>query len=477
MKKQNDIHYHAAALVTLMVLLVGAIGILMITQNGSMPIGNLLAVSKKTGATVVITGLDLNDYLGTDVSSLTSSELGYLPTKTAHNSEGGTSIYQTLRLRSTLSPSLDGGQIVYQEDDNGNVADFLKFTQNAPLFEFEDTFSSGLVSSIDTNSLPDLENVNIPLLGEDYTITKSTVNTATNRIEIVMYGPVGEVRLEDTDYTDSQFVRGVKVNGRSVDAQVQIRASEIGSKVSIASIKYRPLAEKNVGGDVYVRANYGVRGQLKNKGELLNPSFDIIYGGLGGSSSASSISGRTVLASGNLARLLPIGGSRYNLLFTNTRGQAYNVPLVEYSGGSFVTGEGDRRLVAVEASSNQSYNVNEGDYLILTSNNDINGVTNILRLNQVQFDQKEVFIDDLAGGSKTVSLNDAGYGVLITAGAQFGIYADPSGAAQIAVDQTGDGVFDGTRAKIVVSGGAMLETSSSSLVLRVPQKLFHERTV
>ena len=148
-------------------------------------------------------------------------------------------------------------------------------------------------------------------------------------------------------------------------------------------------------------------------------------------------------------------------------------PLVEYSGGSFVTG----RSKAGGRSQLESNNVNEGDYLILTSNNDINGVTNILRLNQVQFDQKEVFIDDLAGGSKTVSLNDAGYGVLITAGAQFGIYADPSGAAQIAVDQTGDGVFDGTRAKIVVSGGAMLETSSSSLVLRVPQKLFHERTV
>ncbi|MEK6874637.1 MAG: hypothetical protein AABX52_02705 [Nanoarchaeota archaeon] len=464
--------HHLAVYGLLLVLFVGIVGIVSISRHAS--VGHLLWIPRQGSGTVVIAGLDLNDLVGVDVSSLTDAELVSLGSGRINTRQGSTRVEQVLRLRSTNVPTFDGGKIVFEQDEDGSVSDFLRFSQNSPIFEVELVFGEGLQSQIDESSLPDLEGTQLSILGKEYELTQASVNTATHQVRLRFFGDVGEVDLEDTDYSDSGFVRGVRVNGKSVNAQVQIRAVEVGSRLSIVSIKYRPLALRRGGDDIRVHPLHGVRGILQDSSVLLSSSFDLIYGGLGGVISTSSSSVPSV--AGNKVELRGVGGQRYSLRFVNTRGIVYNLPLVELDNGVLVTGEGSRRFVVKEADTSVLFNINEGDYFALTSANDINGVTNIMRLSRVEFDNRQVFVDDLGGGSHIVTLDSVGQGSLVVGGMSYALFAS-NGTNRIAVDQTGDGVIDGSRAKLVVLGGAMLEPSSSSLVLRIVQRLFSERTV
>ncbi|MBI4449051.1 hypothetical protein HY641_03430 [Candidatus Woesearchaeota archaeon] len=468
--------YHVAALATLLVLITGIVAVFVITHSQT-TVGYLLAIPKSVDGTIIIAGLNLNDFIGTDVQSVTGLELRSLGTQRITTRRGSTNVFQTLRFRSTSQSTFDGGKIVFEEDEDGSVGDFLKWRENTPLFELEHSFGSGIQGLAEDGVVRDFEDASLPMLGKEYIITKVTVNTASDRINIRMFGDIGEIEFEDSDYSDSDFERGVKINGRTVNALIMVRAVETGSEIRIISMKYRPLAFRRSTGDVRVIPSFGVRGQLREPQTLLSSSFDIIYGGLGGLPGAGGSSERSISGSGNEVRLRPRGGDRYSLLFTNTRGTTYDVPLVELQDSTLVSGESTRRFVVKEADNSASFNINEGDYFALTSRNDINGVTTIMRLSRVDYDQRQVFVDDLSGGSKIVVVNDAGEGSLISSGGSFQLFADPGGSRKIAVDQTGDGTVDGTRAKLVVLGGAMLEPSSSSLVLRIDEDLFRESDV
>ncbi|MFQ5620459.1 MAG: hypothetical protein ACE5FT_01290 [Candidatus Nanoarchaeia archaeon] len=429
------------------------------------------AVPAKVRQTVVITGIDLNDRIGEDIEVLTGRHLSSLASGRISTQAGQTVYNQILRLRESGTPTLNGGVLTFGKDEKGNVDDFVMWQANQPLFEFELEFNPGLEGELSGTTSDDLEGESLLLLGRPAYITR--VDASGTKIKIRLFTGSGEVEFEDNDVTDNSFEQGVEMNGRGLDAQVRIKGRVTSTRVKIFSIEYRPDARNRISGDIYVTQHRGLRGYLMEPEALLNPGFDIIYGGMSGGleRAATSTMRRGYVPSGNRVHFRPSGGDQYRLQFTNNRGKMYVIPAYVLVGGSLKLGDEGRDLVVKEGNNNADFNIDVGDYFVVSSGTSTSSDTNVLRLQSVTGDR--IFFDDLAGGSYEEHFEASGEGVLSVGGRNYAFVADPTNE-RIVVDQTGDGGFGGDRARLILSGGAQLELFTASAQLRIPKKLFKD---
>src|SRR3989344_1624662 len=135
---------------------------------------------------------------------------------------------------------------------------------------------------------------------------------------------LGANKISMTDiYTDSTYAQGVEVTEEDIEeGYVQIKGQSIGSgngTFEIFSIKYRLLADARSGASgIYVPPGHGLREFLDEPEGMLNANWDIRYEGL------MDTGVTTVIIDSS-------GDDSYNLKFTNTAGNDYNVPLADNS--------------------------------------------------------------------------------------------------------------------------------------------------
>jgi len=441
--------------------------------QGSPSASAIVGVPKKMGDTVVIAGISLNEQVGKDISALTSVYLTGLADGYASTLDGSTKYSQTLRIAKSGSNGFTGSMIQYTSDSFGNTGDFMVFEYGDPAFEYELLFDQGLVGKIEGNDIPSFESTSMSFMGSPVTVYKATVYG--DSVTLRFFGAGGDFEFRDSDITDDQFERVVKINGRTVNSQVKISGSVDGDRVRIFSMTYRFLAYSKAGGDTYVPPKRGIRQFMREPQALINPSFDMVYAGFAGQSpaaSASSSSSTSYRSGGNLF-FDPSGGQKYNLIFTNTIGQTYKIPYVTLVGGTVVLGNGKESLVVKEGNAPNDFNIDPGDYFIVSSSNDISGVTSVAVYSSVSREANSLYFDFLGGGGQTVSYDPAtGRGELVIRGITHTVYVDLTGTDRVVIDQDHSGSFTGATVPIVLMGGAQLNPGSSSTTVRIPRRLF-----
>ncbi len=419
--------------------------------------------SATPGGNTVIVRLDVGEFLGDEITAVSESQLVALRRGTVHAKEISTDYTQSIRFKE--SGVLNGAHVVFGRDEQNTVSDFLQYDSGDSLFKYQIEFSPGLRSEVEGGSLPDIEDEEIELLGDSYTIVDTKINTASKSISIKMFGGFGSVELEDSNYGDDVYVRGVEINGQNIDAEVKIKATESGGKVTVYSISYLPAANAVRGGDVQVLPLHCTRQYLQDPQAMFSPNFDICYKGLGAAAAGIPTSG----ISGNEVLVRPRGDDEYAMIATNNRGQTYDIPLAQLPGSC---GNRGRDFIFKEAAAPGAPNIDLDDYFLVSHRNDRTGVSNVLRLDRIE--GNTVYVEDLSGSQRS-STFDPGTGE-----GQFligdGTYKFVVTGNALAMDQTNDGDINGGEAKFVFAGGTRADFSAgcSNVKIITPSSLFDE---
>lgn len=417
------------------------------------------------GNTFIIPNLNTGDFLGKDYPVISGDIIPAIGPQTVTGKETRADVFQTVELRNTQPGGFNGGQIKFARTDLTNtVTDFIDFSD--VVFAVVLDFSSGLQSKIEGGEAKDLEELDMNILGDRYSI--ATAEVSGNDVRLRLFGGYGSIDLEDNNVADDNFYQGAKVNQQSVDADVKIRASISGDNINIYSIAYRLNANAAQGGDLQVIPQHCTREYLQYPTGMLSPNFDICYAGLSGPAAGPPAGG----ISGNQVKLDPRGNDKYDLIFSNNRGQVYKTPLADTEGGLHY-GRGTRNLVFKEAAAPGAPNIALSDYVVLMSRESVTGVTNVVQYKSI--DTGTVYFIDLASGDQRTATFDpgTGQGQLLLGD---GTYSFVVGAGNmLAMDQTNNGAIAGNEAKIILPGGTKIDLSpgfTESVV--TPAQLFEE---
>jgi Tfp pilus assembly protein PilE len=122
--------------------------------------------------------LEVGEQLSAVKDAITSSELKTLVSGKITTAYGTTDYNQYLRFDGTT------GKVVFDENRDDVVGDYLFFEADEPVFEYELEFPSGLESQVEDGVLEDLDGRKINVLGREYTFVNSRFNTATKEVTL-----------------------------------------------------------------------------------------------------------------------------------------------------------------------------------------------------------------------------------------------------------------------------------------------------
>ncbi len=412
------------------------------------------------GNTVVVR-LDVGETICNEAQTITENHLIYLKSGTVHARGHTTDYIQNLEFCDPAQ--FEGGKVVFGRTEDREVVDFLEFPD--AVFKLKIEFEQGLRSQVQDGELGEIENENIDIMGGRFVIVDTDVNPSTGGIALKLFGGFGSIEFEDNNFRDSDYYRGVKVNGKYVDALVRIRAVGDENQVSIYSIHYILNANAANAGDLQVTPFHCVREFLQYPGGMLVPHFDICYKVLEGGVAVPSEQG----ISGNRIYVRAAGDDEYVMTATNNHGTVYKIPLAQLPGSY---GNKGRNMVFVEAPNSGAPNINLNDYFVVNSRDDIGGVSHVLRYNQRA--GNTIYFEDLGGNQRSSPFDPStGEGQLMVGEGTYRFFVGAGDS--IAMDQNNDGAINGGEARFVVMGGILIDFGPGFTVrIIVPQRLFDE---
>src|SRR3989338_7247764 len=460
--------------------------------------------------------LEIEERLGNVKETVTEFDLNALRGGLISTDEGTTDYNQYLRFKDTGTNSFaTGGRVLFKEDEDDEVGDFLFFQDGNVMFEYVLEFEEGIESTIEagTCDMLDLEDEILTILGEEFSVVDTSVGTGAgitsggstscngNKVTLQLIGGAildtleeGETKTYTYNGKDYQvnvlivadnaaggdgtvkfringFVTdeladgetdilsdssGVEVNQENIeDAQVNILGSIISgtsnTQFELQTIKYR-LQSDSPKGDVYIKPGQGLREYLDEPEGMLTPNWDIRYEGL-------EDTGVSII------KFDAGGDDSYNLRFTNKEGIDYNVPVADNSNddsNGFQMGDEDDDLIHCEGHNATDFLIDENDFFVLTDDNDETGYTHIMSFESVDTANREVTFTDEGIGNREVTYEAAvatevGSGSLIVGGNSFGFRVGPGTAANLSFDLDNDGNIEGDEAFIIAQGGLIMD--------------------
>ncbi|MBI1972922.1 hypothetical protein HYS50_02870 [Candidatus Woesearchaeota archaeon] len=474
--------------------------------------------------------LEIGEYIGDVIDTLTARDTEKLSSGTIATKEGLTTFNQYLRFKDT---DLLSGRVLFTEDDNNDVQDFLVFDEKNYTFEYEVEFSQGLASDVTNKKLEDLIKEKITILGRTYIIVDAT--KSNNRVTLTLLSGaiddelqegetrtylidgkeysikalsiddqartailsvngkitasrgVGEIELldkniigitkiiiseaaeqpdrltfvlgaeklefTDGDYTDDSFTQGVSINGKSLsNAYVKIKGTTSDDTLKISSIKYRIKAESEKGSKIYIPSGKSLRNKMRYP-QMLLAEWDLNYQGL-------TSAGKT-----SIIKFDPHSNA-YDLEVTNTKGQRYDISLVINTNNNLKIGTADNTLHFIEGTSTTNYIISQNDYMILTTDNDRTGITNIVRYSSIDTTGKILSFDELAEGKKEITYTGTegtnALGSLVISGSTYNVYIGGAPDYKLAIDLNHDGDVNSDEVNIVTEGGGLLDLGSTT---------------
>lgn len=458
--KAGDWMRHVPLGIFIVVALVGVFTLLFSVQHFNQPAPfavQLFPSAEQRGDDTVVVRLDSGEALSNEVEAITGTLVDALSSGTVHAKSTRADYTQSMRFS---EPGVfTGGVLTFGRDETNQVSDFLEFDD--AIFKYQIDFSPGLQSEIEGSSLPDIEDEDLVMMGARFTIVDTSVSG--NRVALRFFGGFGSVEFQDTYNDDLYTSGGVKINGRSIDARVKIKATQSGNTLSIYSIQYILNANAALGGDVQVLPLHCLREYLQYPTGLLNPEFDICYRGLTGAV-VEPVRG----LGGNEVRFNARGNDEYEVYASNFRGQLYQIPLAQLPG---MYGNRGRNFVFIEAANPAAPNINPGDYFLVMSKLR-SGTSNVLRYDQRQ--GNVVYFEDLGAGQRSATVDATTLEGDLLVGE--GTYHFVIGAGDaLAMDQNNDGNINGGEARWVLPGNSYMDFGPGFTVRVVsPSFLFDE---
>jgi hypothetical protein len=181
------------------------------------------AAELKTVSNILSIGEQLKDLEIT----FTADDLNTLKSGVFTTDQGSTLVNQYLSFNDTTA------SVIYAENDNNEVGDFLKFEDGSALFTYHLEFTEGAESEIGPDgSLDDLENHNLFILGHDFTVFDAYRFSGNGISLTLLGGAIGDSLLEgDTKlyYIDGTFysVTLIAVNETSQSVNFSINGVAI----------------------------------------------------------------------------------------------------------------------------------------------------------------------------------------------------------------------------------------------------------
>ncbi|MBD3303797.1 hypothetical protein GF343_01505 [Candidatus Woesearchaeota archaeon] len=276
---------------------------------------------------------------------------------------------------------------------------------------------------------------------------------------------ITESNVNDDDY--SATVRGNGIFGQfleNTDARAKILASlsEDGTQMTLNEIAYRLLANSVTDTDILVPATEALSDHLDNPGANL---LEVGFNGLAPKrdDGKGNMLDR-LYSSMEFNYATTAAGSSYALTFTNKEGSTYtDVDFIENVGTSATDRVLEQKLVMTEASSETDYNLHSGDTFVLTTEL---GRTFVVQYNGLSGDATNGYKIEWRDCSGTVSAEasvdpNTGQANIIKGGINFPAYVDLA-TGDMAVDQNGDGEFDGADIPIIDQYGAKITVPSAA---------------
>lgn len=223
--------------------------------------------------------LEIQERIGAVKETLTEFDLAGLQGGTIVTDEGSTDYNQYLRFEDQLNTSstryIESGAVLFEEDEDDIVGDYLKFVDGHTLFEYELEFEEGAESEIDFKSgttgpreLEDLEDEEINILGKVFSIVDTYIDLSAEKLTLEMLGgdvldtlEEGETRtytIDGKEYevtliivSDSIVSSKFSVNGEITD-ELEDGETDVlrdGTEIGIRDILPNE-AEEETGGDI-----------------------------------------------------------------------------------------------------------------------------------------------------------------------------------------------------------------------------------
>jgi len=301
---------------------------------------------------------------------------------------------------------------------------------------------------------------------------------------VEFYLGANKVELTDGDITSTATTASVEINNENIeDATANIIGSfPSATDLRINSIEYALAVDAAYKTDIYLSEGEGVRAALDEEQGMLG-NWDIVYQGLS-DPDYTDVSFNSE------------GDDQYNLVFTNLRGQEFDVPYA-YAGTTAASdgtyGDEDDGFFFTERDANADadpdvdadYNVGLDDYFALT---DVGGTgtadngddSYILQFTDVDEDESTVTFENIGDGSEvkatyapTGALGDTpgapATGDITIGGKDFSFWVIEdltigAGAYRIAVDMDNSGSLENNSVlDVVVRGGGILTLSNNSV--------------
>jgi len=460
-------HVSVSVLAIVAIVAIATLMFSVVLFPGPSPFALVYVGQQQSSGNTVIARLDINEFLGDEVPTLNEYQLSGLKRGTVHGKRSVTDYSQTLKFKEP--GSFNGGKVVFgRNDDTGAVSDFLQFDD--AIFKLQLEFGSGLQSKVEGGKLPEIEDEDITIMGDSYAIVDTSVDTSSHFISIRMFGGFGSIELTDNNYADDAFTPGgARINGKTVDADVKIKATDLGGVLSVYSIQYILNANGVIGGRVQVLPLHCTREYIKYPQGMISPNFDMCYKGVGGAPAQAGGGGTTGGSYAGQVWVKPSGDEEYAMIAVNTRGQLYRIPVAQLPGSY---GNRGRPFIFVEAAAPGAPNIAMDAYFLVNSRDDISGVSNVLHYSR--FENDVAYFDDLAGGSRQATVNSGTMEGDLLVGE--GTYHFKVGAGNaLAMDQNNDGAISGGEAVFVIAGGQKIDFGPGFIVkVTTPSRLFNE---
>lgn len=207
------------------------------------------AVQIKRGSDI----LELRENLGSVRETLTETELDGLAGGMISTSEGVTDYNQYF--------NVSNGMVVYEENEDDEVGDFLKYEDGESIYEWHIEFESGLESEIEAGELPDIEDKNFNLLGQTMSIVKTSITGREMEIEF-MGGDL-------TDTLEEGESRTYTIGDKDYEVEVIIVSDNKDASEGTAMFKINgEVTDELRDGETYVlkdRTEIGIRNILPNE--------------------------------------------------------------------------------------------------------------------------------------------------------------------------------------------------------------------
>jgi len=151
---------------------------------------------------------------------------------------------------------------------------------------------------------------------------------------------------------------------------------------------------------------------------------------------------------------------KYKLEFVNNINISYSLDLAWLP--SFKIGGEDYGLVYKEGSGSTDYNIEKDDYLIINNNRELGGITNIIRLGRINYEEELVAFEDPALEKFYVYFRGTpgtnASGELIIYNVKHNFFVGPNNT--LSIDLNGDGSINGGKASIITAGNGILKINN-----------------